>query len=387
MSLILSGLNLRSGRLSCLVQTDVEGLPEQLYFEAGIESEQIINNNYDCMAVAILPLAMMLGEDIEVKGSLDGRLYENMLEAISLYATWYPNLVSSIEIKADELRSFVSVGDKQKVMSFYSGGVDSLFNIAGRLSENLLPVDVCVLVRGMDISIEDEELWEKVSHSLKLNLDGWENMGMISVETNARLFQPQGVDWTSTGFGPILGAISNFLSKGFSDSIIGSYGLYKDLEPHASGPLIDRLWSSGSIDIKHYSPRYSRLDKIRIINEETPELLRYVRVCWKNPDGEYNCGICEKCLRTKVELYIEKADCNVDSFGVYDLSEDLKYLKGNIPIDSYTHKFWEEMAELIEDPKILIRIEEALSTYRKFQSIKLLIMNFKRVVKKYIRRS
>ena len=33
--------------------------------------------------------------------------------------------------------------------------------------------------------------------------------------------------------------------------------------------------------------------------------LNFLRVCWKNLDGKYNCTKCEKCIRTlyPIELY------------------------------------------------------------------------------------
>lgn len=30
--------------------------------------------------------------------------------------------------------------------------------------------------------------------------------------------------------------------------------------------------------------------------------MEHLRVCWKNPDGAFNCGECEKCLRTRTNL-------------------------------------------------------------------------------------
>jgi hypothetical protein len=31
--------------------------------------------------------------------------------------------------------------------------------------------------------------------------------------------------------------------------------------------------------------------------------LDWLRVCWRNPKGAYNCGRCEKCLRTMISLH------------------------------------------------------------------------------------
>ena len=35
--------------------------------------------------------------------------------------------------------------------------------------------------------------------------------------------------------------------------------------------------------------------------------MQNLRVCWRNPDGAYNCGQCDKCLRTMVNLYLADA--------------------------------------------------------------------------------
>lgn len=385
MSIVLSQMKFDKGRLSCEVESAGGNVPKQLYFDVGEDRYDMVNASYDALLISIIPLAMYLGENIEVKGNIDSDLYENILEAIALFNAWYPKKTSIIDINATELvvRSTLRTG---KTMSFYSGGVDSLFNIAGRVADGIGAVEGGVLVRGMDIPIEETELWDKVSTSLSESIHSF-GADMVVVETNARAFQPKGVDWTSTGFGPLLGAVCNLLSRGYDKALIGSYGRYRDLAPHASGPLIDRLWSSGGVDVVHYSPRFNRLDKIKVIKEYTPALLSTLRVCWKNPSGKYNCGICEKCLRTKSELYIAGAESLVSSFGKYDLKRDLKSLSGNIPVDKYTHRFWVDIAkELPKRGMSSIVIYRALFRYYIFLIPNILYLLIKDFIKRIVER-
>lgn len=362
MTIIVSDLHCTHGKLSFKVESPFGSVPDILYFDAGSSSDGYINKSYDCALVALIPLALMSGESIRLNGPVSIDLYENVLEAIALFRVWYPSKTKSVTIFAE-----LTYGSEQKasrVMSFYSGGVDSLFNIAGRVDDKVREIDTCVLVHGMDIPLENKHLWNEVKSNLAENIKAIPDIEMICIETNARLFQPYGVDWTSTGFGPILGAISNFLSKGFGKAVIGSYGLYHELEAHASGPLIDRLWSSERVNIVHFSPRYNRLQKILSIKKTSPQLLKHLRVCWKNPNGKYNCGVCEKCLRTKTELHVAQAENLTQAFGVYNLVEDLKYLRGNIPADSYTSHFWIDLSQHVTDKKVKAKIQQALMYYQ-----------------------
>lgn len=379
MSIIVSDLHCCDGKLSFKVETPFGLVPDTLYFDAGSSTTGYINESYDCALVALIPLALMCGENIRLNGPVSIDLYENALEAIALFRAWYPSKTKPVSIFAD--LTYDSDQKSSRVMSFYSGGVDSLFNIAGRIDDKVREVDACVLVHGMDISIENKHLWNEVQSNLAENIKTIPDIEMICVETNARLFQPYGVDWTSTGFGPILGAISNFLSKGFGKAVIGSYGLYHELEAHASGPLIDRFWSSERVDVIHYSPRYNRLQKILSIKNTSPQLLKHLRVCWKNPNGKYNCGVCEKCLRTKTELHAAQADSLTQAFGVYDLAQDLKYLRGNIPVDSYTSHFWRDLSQHVTDKKVKTKIQKALMYYELLRYPNI----FKGMIKKWLK--
>jgi hypothetical protein len=80
--------------------------------------------------------------------------------------------------------------------------------------------------------------------------------------------------------------------------------------PWGSHPLVDPLWSTGTVEIVHDGCEATRSDKAaRIATSETA--LRHLRVCWGYREaydrGIYNCGHCAKCLRTQVDLYLAGA--------------------------------------------------------------------------------
>ena len=51
----------------------------------------------------------------------------------------------------------------------------------------------------------------------------------------------------------------------------------------------------------HDGARHARFQKVREL-ASWPTALAALRVCPGNPGNELNCGVCEKCLRTRLEL-------------------------------------------------------------------------------------
>lgn len=65
--------------------------------------------------------------------------------------------------------------------------------------------------------------------------------------------------------------------------------------------MLDPLWSTESTEIKHDGSEARRVEKMRYISEyELP--MQWLRVCFKNPNGAYNCGRCGKCLLARITL-------------------------------------------------------------------------------------
>jgi hypothetical protein len=71
-------------------------------------------------------------------------------------------------------------------------------------------------------------------------------------------------------------------------------------------PGLDPLWSTETLEFVHDSALRGRLPKIALV-ATNPVARRTLRVCWHNPDDAYNCGRCEKCLRTMAGLVLHEA--------------------------------------------------------------------------------
>lgn len=103
----------------------------------------------------------------------------------------------------------------------------------------------------------------------------------------------------------------------------------------------DHLWSTEQCRIEHHGSHLTRTQKIELVAEHQ-DALDVLRVCWRHVD-RYNCGECEKCLRTMVALEIVGALNRCPTFAVpldLDAVAGLRFTDPDLPI------WWRENLEL-----------------------------------------
>lgn len=298
----------------------------------------------DPFLLMCLPLAMCLGERLELSDPVSQTLALNTLEAVAVYNWYAPNETSVIDL--DITAQHHPETTSPRVGSFYSGGVDSLYNIAEceRLAQTLgtSPVTDLWLVHGMDIPLWNTDLWDETKVRLQEQLPEDGSMIFADIRTNIRDLYHLIVIWEKLGFSAVLGGISKCFAPTVGTALIGSARTYDQVNvtPTASTPLIDALWSCERQDVRHFSARASRSNKIETIATHTPQLLAGLRVCYLNPKGSYNCGACEKCLRTQMALKL----CRVGDFstaGQFDTPlsvQSLNQLK--LPWEAHNAPVW-----------------------------------------------
>jgi len=193
------------------------------------------------------------------------------------------------------------------VSVFFSGGVDSFYSLIKHRDE----VDNLVLVNGFDVPLADTKtfaqaevqareaarIFEKQLIVVRINLR-WERPS-LPIMTNLRWEWPHVPGGWGMYHGAALAAIAQALAPNHGKVYIASSHSYADLHPHASHPLLDPLWSTEAVQIVHDGGE-TRMDKLRTVIQY-PEALSRLRVCFENL-GDYNCGLCEKCVRTMLGL-------------------------------------------------------------------------------------
>jgi hypothetical protein len=192
------------------------------------------------------------------------------------------------------------------VGAFFSGGVDSSANL--RVNRATYPighprsVTHCVFVQGFDIGINDEAVLETTLSALSTaTLDC--GARLIPVRSNLRRLDPSTPFWMREWHGAALASVAHALSKGLgSVSIASTYEAARLPRLWGSHPLLDPLYGSEDVRVYHDGIQYSRLDKLRVVASWDVGL-RNLRVCTRRgASGRLNCGRCEKCLRTALEL-------------------------------------------------------------------------------------
>jgi hypothetical protein len=93
-----------------------------------------------------------------------------------------------------------------------------------------------------------------------------------------------------------------FSSRWTSITIAASDELGASLAPLGSHPLLDPLYSSAAFDFRYDATGRGRLEKVGAVARAG--LAEHLVVCHEAPlpEGDKNCGRCEKCVRTMAEL-------------------------------------------------------------------------------------
>lgn len=252
------------------------------------------------IAVGLLPAmrhGMEPGAELAVEGSIDSRLYGALNIIQDIQTAWVPNL-RRVEVRCPVAESPARSGSR--VGCFFTGGVDSFYTL---LKHQDVITDL-IFVHGYDVSLEDLSLRKRVSDAVR-QVAAACGKGVVEVETDVREFLNPQVEW-GAAHGAALAAVGHLLSPQFGTVYIASSYSYADLFPWGSHPLLDPLWSDQAVEFVHDGCEARRHEKVGFIAKHKVAL-RHLRVCWQNPGGAYNCGRCDKCLRTMINLEIAGA--------------------------------------------------------------------------------
>ena len=264
-----------------------------------------LNTGDPFLALTLLP-AMILGEPLEIEAPISYRLSENISHLQTVFSTMNPGW-SEIPVQAliNRFKSSI-LRPKMKRGLFFSLGVDSFYSLKKLLKEdNPHKLSHLILVHGLDIFYQkrNHELFPVVMEHTRQVASQYD-LQILDVVTNMRDFSDHFVNW-ETQYGCGTFSIGLALQRGFETLYLAS-GLsifYDGFIAYGSGPLITPHWSTERMVFMQHGGGAERQDKINAISD-FPAAMKHLRVCWENPGNAYNCGHCEKCLRTMIGLVI-----------------------------------------------------------------------------------
>ncbi|WP_243608927.1 hypothetical protein [Rhodococcus sp. ARC_M5] len=273
----------------------------------GDEATVTTESNYelDHSATSWLPPLLVAGMrkkwNVEFDSPVDSTALRGAPEAQKVFLDWYPKRFHAISVSADASDGVLSA---RGVGCFFSGGVDSFYSAITQSQR----ITHLIFVHGFDIAIDDEDLADRALAGAR---DAAAELGKPLIEVRTTLRSAFGnrlpLDWGYDFHGAALAHVGLALSQHLSTVLIPSSNSRWELLPWGSHPDLDPLWSSSSVTFDHHELDVNRLGKIRRIGRNETAM-KHLRVCWENRDGRFNCGVCFKCIRTKIGLAVAGAE-------------------------------------------------------------------------------
>jgi len=260
-------------------------------------------------AAALLLPAMKQGEDLIIHGAISKKLFAGMQKIQPIVISWNIGF-KPINIKADKL--IKDSGKPAHTASYFSGGVDSFYTYLKHKTDKKTSdrIDTFILVRGFDIDPRNQELWNTTLKTIQ-TIARKEKIELLVVENNIRQVLEPILPKGDYSHGGCLAAIGLFLRGGFSKIYIPSTFSKAEQLPWGSHMDVDPHWSTEQTTFIHDGTEATRLEKIIRQVGKSPIAMQYLRVCYMNTKSQYNCGHCDKCIRTMLGLYaagaLEKA--------------------------------------------------------------------------------
>jgi len=324
---------------------------DTIYFKFDKKYKDFIAADASPFAAALLIPSMKLGQDLIIEGEISEKLYQGLQEIMKTVLSWNIGL-RSIKIIANNL-----VKDNfnaTKTAAFFSGGVDSFYTYIKNKESGDNNISHFILARGYDICLDDQKLWDMTCKTIE-DVAEEENIEIIKVESNIRSFIDPIMIWDYV-HGGCLAALGLCLRRELKQLFIASSYTHDQLFPWGSHPHIDYHWSTETLIFCHDGADTSRVEKVKFIGKN-PLVQRNLRVCYLNTGKTFNCGTCDKCIRTMINLRIAGSLEGAETFPHTINVEQMKNLRVEADHGAIFHR--ENLAEL-ERLNIDFDLQEAI---------------------------
>ena len=248
----------------------------------------------------LVPVAMRHGRSLHLDGEIDDTQAEGLEHVQSTLTSWYSHLGRAV-VHAPVFE--VPVDRSAGVGCFFSGGVDS-FHSALTRSERITHL---IFVVGFDLAPEHP----LVKTALTEVRRAAESLGktLVVVHTDVRAMSDRhGMSWGPLYHGAAMAHVAIALSDHVGTVLVPSSFVRGQTPPWGTHPDLDHRWATATSVLEHDAIEVPRPAKIARIAQD-PTAMEHLRVCWQNRDGAYNCGRCEKCLRTMLALRAVGGQC------------------------------------------------------------------------------
>jgi len=307
------------------VETAPEGVSIRAELKPGSESYDIFfrsndisltKNSEALLSVGLLP-AMKTGSTLIVDGPISHKLFNTMGPICNFYCALNPSL-KRIKVK-NVIAEPKGPPKENRVGTFFSAGVDSFYTLLKHQEE----ITDLIFIHGFDVPLDNDALRRSVSEMIR-EIGLHFGKRVIEVETNLRSFIHPYLRWLHS-HGVTFGSVGSLLFPFFHRIYIPASHTYATATFYLLGshPALDPLWGTETLEFVHDGCEATRIEKVALLSE-SDVALKSLRACGQDPGGGFNCGRCEKCIRTKINLHIAGS---LDRCTTFDNQLDPKHIE------------------------------------------------------------
>lgn len=366
----------------------------EVYFETEGEFSENLSCNPNAFMLACAVPAMHYGEKrVFIDAEICPELREGLTVALGWLRNWFDKSIQLPIIEAKTISAYNPRDKPGRAGFFFSGGIDSFATLASNRAnfpaDHPRSIKDGLLVYGLEQDIP--EIFELVKESLSVAASV---VGITLVPVYTNLYLPYREEdsknhwefWWGRFMGAALASVAHtFASRYFEVSISPDYDIPHQV-PHGSHPLIDPNYSSCELRIRHNGVAYSRFEKTRLIAEWGLPL-DHLRVCnqyRRYEPGKFNCGVCEKCVRTMLALLTVNALPRSAAFEADDVSREMV---AKISLEPSSIHFYEELLEPLREcgrSDLATEVQHKIAEYGFRQKICGIKTKVKQFDKKYL---
>ena len=363
--------------LATLIWEDRDRPSQDLYYETTAEyGDDLFCNPNSFLLACTLP-AMRYGEKrIALDAPICPELKEGLITSMNYLIDWHGGDRQVIPIEAPLQSRVLFPARPLRAGCLFSGGIDALAMVRDNHlnfpPEHPRYMRDGILVYGvLEGENEFDPSFQNVIDAISIMAkDVGINLIQVNTNTNAHLrdLDSDYSFWRFEYHGSFLAAIAHAFAPRLSAVSIASTYDIANLEPWGSHPLLDHLYRSTGLQIHHANTALSRLEKTKLVGE-WDVALKHLRVCNEKESysqGNYNCGNCEKCVRTMTALLTLGILDKTATFKEKDVSPKL-LLKTCYLSDSYEESCYRELIEPLKQigrHDLAEAVQQVINRYR-----------------------
>lgn len=252
----------------------------------------------------LLPLAMIKNRSIRIHGGTGDDLVSQNFETLSLiWSTWMPDKFHRVSVAFDESGPTLPPETSTDLVLF-SGGVDSTYNLLMRHRAGLK--QTFLTIHGMDYREADRERFDHLV-AMTRPLIALTSSNQIFCRTNAyTIYRKYGLQASISHAFLLFGCLFLHGASYRRGEIAADNARYQEflLFPWGTNSVTNPLFESRSFKIHTANLDQTRAEKLGLITAY-PEALSALSFCVNYDFRPKNCGVCPKCIRTKMMFVAE----------------------------------------------------------------------------------